>query len=82
MATSSDAIGAERIGAKKMKALFSSVKSYAVFASKPHLFRAGEPYQFGESCANSGVYVDLISGNAENFISRVEQFGGFIVNAA
>lgn len=62
-----------------MKALFNSVKEFAVFAAKPHLFRIGEPYQLGTNCANSGVYVELVSGKESNFKSRVEQFGGVIL---
>jgi hypothetical protein len=62
-----------------MKALFSSVKQYAVFAARPHLFRTGEPYQLGANCANGGVYVELVSGKESNFRARVEQFGGVIL---
>lgn len=63
-----------------MKALFNSVRDYAVFAAKPHLFAIGEPYQLGVNCANSGVYVELVSGKETEFARRVEQFGGVILN--
>lgn len=62
-----------------MKALFNSAKEYAVFAAKTHLFRVSEPYQLGANCANSGVYVELVSGKESQFKSRVEQFGGVIL---
>lgn len=63
-----------------MRALFNSVKEYAVFAAKPHLFRVSDAYQLGENSANGGVWVDLISGKESQFRARVEQFGGCIVS--
>lgn len=63
-----------------MKALFNSVKSYAVFASKPQQFIVGEPYQLGAISKNGGVFVELISGKESLFRSRVEQFGGVVLD--
>jgi hypothetical protein len=63
-----------------MKALFTSVKAYAVFAAKPHLFRTSEPFQLGANSENGGVFVSLVSGSSKQFAARVEQFGGCIVS--
>lgn len=59
-----------------MKAMFNTVKEFAVFNSKPHLFNFGEPYQAFCEGEDEPVYIDFISGSEEQFKSRVEQFGG------
>jgi hypothetical protein len=62
-----------------MKAMFSNVKAFAVFNSKPHLFSYGQPYQLGTACVNSAVFVELTRGDSKKFSSRVEQFGGVVL---
>lgn len=59
-----------------MKAMFNTVKEFAVFNSKPHLFTFGEPYQSIFEGEDEPVYIDFISGSEDQFKSRVEQFGG------
>lgn len=55
-------------------AMFRSIKDLAVFNAKPHLFTYGEPFQFCESFC-----VELVSGDVDLFVSRVEQFGGLVI---
>lgn len=62
-----------------MKAMFTSVKEFAVFNCKPHLFTCGQPFQIGETCAESSVYVELVAGSEVEFSARVQQFGGVVL---
>jgi len=63
----------------KMIAMFDSVKDFAVFNSKPHLFHYSQPYQMGANGANLPVYVKLVSGDESQFQRRVEQFNGLVM---
>ena len=65
-----------------MKAMFDGVREFAKFNTKPHLFSYSQPYQLGGNDVNSPVYVDLTSGDADQFASRVEQFGGVVLQGA
>ena len=65
-----------------MKAMFDGVREFAKFNAKPHLFSYSQPYQLGGNDVNSPVYVDLTSGDAVQFASRVEQFGGVVLQGA
>ena len=62
-----------------MIAMFDSLKDFAVFNSKPHLFQYGTPYQMGSNGANLPVYVKLVVGDEESFEYRVRQFGGIVI---
>lgn len=65
-----------------MKAMFDNVKAFAVFSSKPHLFRVGQPYQMGNSNVDGCVFVNLVAGNPKMFAKRVSQFGGVVLGGA
>lgn len=65
-----------------MYAMFDNVKAFAAFNAKPHLFGYSAPYQMTVSGADQPVYVNLTTGQAEVFASRVEQFGGLTFGAA
>lgn len=62
-----------------MLAMFTDVKTYAVFRSKPHLFQTAEPFQLGVADASEPVFVRLVQGCRKMFAKRVEQFGGLVV---
>lgn len=63
-----------------MKAMFNTVKDFAIFNAKPHLFTFGEPYQIGGDTGKDGaVFVELRSGCKAMFASRVDQFGGVVL---
>lgn len=62
-----------------MIAMFDSVKDFAIFNSKPHLFQYGDPYQMGANDVNLPVYVRFLSGNELQFKRRAEQFNGLVM---
>lgn len=61
------------------KAMFKTVKEFAVFNSKPHVFSYSSPYQIFSFGANQEVFINLESGCEKLFSKRVEQFGGILI---
>jgi len=62
-----------------MIAMFTNVREYAIFNSKPHLFTCGEPYQVAGNSDHGSVFVKLQTGGGASFTARVEQFGGVVL---
>lgn len=60
-------------------AMFDNVQAFAVFNAKPHLFTVSAPTQIGCNDADQPVFVELLSGGAKMFASRVSQFGGMVL---
>jgi len=63
-----------------MIAQFDNVKQFAIFNAQPHLVTYSTPYQLGVSDKDLPVYVELHTGSKHDFVERVEQFGGIIVD--
>ena len=60
-------------------AMFDNGQAFAVFNAKPHLFTVSSPTQMGCNDADQPVFVELLSGGAKMFASRVSQVGGMVL---